>query len=62
MVNIFVLLIFWTVKTRNGRETAAVMKPSVFWTLLDFVFLSNTVELKNNKMLVFYIIWSGCKY
>lgn len=62
MVNIFILLIFWTVKTRTGRETAAVMKPSVFWTLLDFVFLSNTVELKNNKMLVFYIIWSGCKY
>lgn len=62
MKNIFILVIFWTVKTRNGKKKiAAFMKPSVFQSLLYFVILSNTVELKNNKMLVFYIILSGCK-
>lgn len=62
MVNIFILVIFWTVKTGNGRKIAAFMKPSVFQTLLYFVILSNTVELKIIKCFVFYIILSGCKY
>lgn len=62
MVNIFILVIFWTFKTGKGRKIAAFMKPSVFQTLLYFVILSNIVELRNNKMLVFYIILSGCKY
>lgn len=58
----FSLVIFWTVKAGSGRKIAAFMKLSVFQTSLYFVILSNTVELKNNKMLVFYIILSGCKY
>lgn len=62
MVNIFILVIFWTAKTGNRGKIAAFMKPSVFQTLLYFVILSNTVEIKKNKMLVFYIILSGCKY
>lgn len=61
MVNIFILVIFLTFKTGKGRKIAAFMKPSVFQTLLYFVILSNIVELRNNKMLVFYIILSGCK-
>lgn len=55
MVNIFILVIFWTGKTGNGRKIAALMKPSVFQMLLYFVILSNTVELKKIIKRLYFI-------